>query len=319
MMEVHKFHLTNAKPNRSWWLYFVSVIITLISVGVMIFLVVENVDTLLKIRDQLNPWPLLGTIPLFVLGEVLASIAWGLLMNSIGPNLPMAQHFRIFVITHAARRLPGTLWYVVGRVTWYEQLGVAKRLSTFASILEIILIVWAGLITALVTLPFIVNLHVNLWIVLLFGIVLSGLLMHPKVLGYLLGKLGSDKDAGHLSYRNILIWLSFYIILWLVGGSMLYLVLRTFLPLEVQMWATCVGAWSIAGVSGLLIQILPTGLGLSEATLSLILSTYISSSIAVSTAILFRILMTFYEFLGAIIVYWLSDKIAFLQSPKVDN
>jgi uncharacterized membrane protein YbhN (UPF0104 family) len=316
MMAEPKHDPKNQKTKRPWWHYLIGAIVTLISVGIMVRLVAGNLDTLLESWDQLNFWPLLGTIPLFILGEALASIAWGLLMNGIAPPLPMAQHFRIFVVTHAARRLPGTLWYVIGRVTWYERLGVPKRLSTFASILETIMIIWAGLIMALVTLPLIVNLQKNLWILLLLGIILSGLLMHPRVLGYLLKKLGSAEDASNLSYRNILTWLCFYFVLWLVGGSMLYLILRAFLPVGTEIWAICIGAWSIAGVSGLLIQILPSGLGLSEATLSLILSAYVPSSIAVSAAILLRILMTFYEFFVAIVVYWLSDRVTLFRQPE---
>jgi len=303
------------KKKRNIWWYLGSAAITLVSLAVVVRLVVNNLDTLLEARNNLRIWPLLLTIPIFALGELLASTVWAKIMNDLTTPLPMIRHQMIFVVTHAARRIPGTVWHVIGRVAWYERLGISKAVSVLANVLETVLMIWSGLILSALLLPFISQARqFALW-QFLVGIVLSGLVLHPKVLYLILSRFGQGEQAKNLHYSRVLGWLAYYLFIWLIGGSVLYLLINTIYPLPLTILPVCVGAWAITGVAATIVLVLPSGLGLSEATLGLLLSTQVPSSIAVTAAILMRVLLTILEFLFAAIMFSFREKIG-LDAPE---
>ncbi len=80
-----------------------------------------------------------------------------------------------------------------------------------------------------------------------------------------------DVDLPEIKYRKIFSWLVLYLLIWILGGTILYLVTVSFYP-GVSSWLYGLAAWSAAGVSGTLVTFLPSGLGLVEVVSSLVLS-----------------------------------------------
>ncbi len=288
------------------WRIVLGFLVTAVSFGIMGMLLFINRETLLNSWREIRVGLLLAAFPVFLVGEVLGALAWGQMMNTLAPGLTLRQHGRIFVITHAARRIPGTVWHIVGRVAWYDRLGVPKRLSTLGSLLETVLIVLSGLIVALVVIPLTVGASAGLLAAMAVGVLLSAGLLHPRILHSILRRLGAEPEPDKLTYRSVLGWLFLYLALWLVGGTILYQMLLALWPVPPLLWPVSIGAWSLAGVTGMLIQVLPSGLGISEATVSLALSTFVPSSIAVAAAIVMRVLLTVFEFAAALLVYWIN-------------
>ena len=75
----------------------------------------------------------------------------------------------------------------------------------------------------------------------------------------------------------------------------------------------CVGIMTFASVVGFLAFLVPAGLGVREATLSLLLSAYVPSSVAVGIALTHRVLATAADFVGALLslalhTYWQAPK-----------
>ena len=292
---------------RSIWWYLGSFLVTLGSLAIVAYLVYKNRQALLEVKDNISIWPFLAAFPLFCLGELLASLAWGRIMNDLTTPLPMRRHQMIFVVTHAARRLPGTVWHVIGRVAWYDRLGISKAVTTFANVLETVLILWSGLVLAVLIIPFAYPAQSrNAWIYLA-GLVITGVVIHPRFMRWILRRTGHGEQAASLTYRKVLVWLVFYLAIWLNGGAILFLVIRGIYPIPLSLLPLSVAAWCLTGVAGTLVLLLPSGLGVGEATLSLILSTQIPSAIAVAAALLMRLLLTVLEFLFAAVVFFFSD------------
>ncbi len=305
--------IKSIKLKRSIWWYLISAAITIISVAVMYRLYFKNLDTLMDIRHQINLWPIALTFPIFFLGEILASLAWGKMMNDLTSPMPISRHQIIFIVTHAGRRIPGTVWHVIGRVFWYERLGISKRVTTFVNVLETVMLVWAGLIMTILLFPFVAESQTDKFWFFLGGILLSTGLMHPRFLKFVLQRFEKSEQIERLTFKAIITWLFFYLLLWLVGGTILFLILKALFTVPLSFWPTCVAAWSFTGVAATLVLILPSGLGLTEATLSLLLSTQIPSSIAVEAAILARILLTLYEFFFALVIFGLSYRVPWMK------
>lgn len=306
--------LGTAGKKRPLWYYLVSILLTLLSVWVMYRLVVNNTEELGSIPNTLRFSPLILTFVVFCAGMVFGGMAWGIIMNDLTKPLPLRQHAIIWAVTHAARRIPGSIWYIVGRVAWYDRMGISKTVTTLANVLETLMQLLSGMIVSLLLLPFVTNVETaQIWL-LIGGIGLSAVILHPKIIRWILRKFGQDRYVDSLSYKRILIWLLCYFPIWGIGGLILYLTLSALTPLSLSLLPACIGAWSIAGVGGMLIILLPSGLGVAEATLSLLLSTHVSSSIAVTGAILLRIIMTGFEFLFAGIVFLLRKPLG-LKEP----
>jgi glycosyltransferase 2 family protein len=300
---------TGKKRNILW--YLINAVVVLVCIGILGRLVLQNLDTLSEIRMNLRIWPLLLTFPMFCIAEVMSSFAWGMVMNKIATPLSMSQHFKAFIVTFVGRRIPGGVWQYVGRIAWYDRLGVSKLMTVFGSVLETLLLIWSGLIMTLSLvffLPGSAQKHVPLFIA---GIILISTLMHPRIVGYVLQRMGQGERAKELNWRRILYWLLLYLPQWLVGGTILFLVLNSVYTVPLKFWPLCLGAYSLAGVVGMLVLVLPSGFGLNEVTTVFILSTNIPALVCVAGAILVRVLMTLYEFALAGFVFILYGRKVF--------
>jgi uncharacterized membrane protein YbhN (UPF0104 family) len=309
----------NKPLKRNWIWVLISVGISLLSIFLLYRLITPNLDVLVEVRNNLRLGPLLLTFPVFCLGLAVSSLVWGRMMNDLTDPLPISQHQIIYIVTHAARRIPGSIWHVFGRIAWYERLGIRKGVTAFTNVLETVLIILSGLVMTAIFLPFLTtNSGVSFWQILVW-ISLGLLAIHPRLIKAIMIRLGQDNPPKTITYRLVLGWFVHYLLIWLVGGTILFLIIQALFGTTLSLWPICVAAWCVAGVAGTLILLLPSGLGLSEATISLLLAAHIPSSIAVAAAIIMRIIMTGYDILFALLLFILRDKLAIFSGPLSDN
>lgn len=295
--------------------YIASIGISLICLYILYRLIIPNLDDLSIIKENFSIGPILLTIPVYYLGLYSASIVWGKMMNDLTDPLPEPQHQNIYIITHAARRIPGFVWHVLGRITWYEQMGIRKSITAFANGLETVLIIVSGLVMVAIFFPFLSQKSgVEFWQIIL-GIGIGSIFFHPKFIQKILQKLGQGYSHQEITYKMILKWFLYYLIIWLTGGTVLFLIVSSMLQVTFSLWPVCIVIWCIAGVAGMLLIFLPSGFGLNEATISLLLAMYISSSLAVAAAIIIRILLTIFDFVIATILISIRNR----RSPPAQS
>lgn len=309
--------MKNLKHNPIW--YLVSIGITLVCIYLLYRLITPNLDILLAARQNFRIWPILLTVPVYFTGLYAASIVWGKMMNDLTTPLPMRQHQNIYIVTHAARRIPGSVWHVLGRIAWYERLGIHKGITAFANVLETVLIVLSGIVIVAIFYPLLTESSgITVW-QLLLGIGTGLLALHPRFIRMIMNKLGQESASQKISYSLIFKWFVYYLVIWLTGGTVLFLIVQALLAVPFSLWPVCIVIWCAAGVAGMLIIILPSGLGLNEATISLLLALHIPSSIGVAAAIIIRILLTGYEFLIASVLIGLRNRLNLQGYPPADS
>jgi hypothetical protein len=132
-------------------------------------------------------------------------------------------------------------------------------------------------------------------------LVVGGVATAPRVIRWVLRRLGHS-NAPLVPYRAILGWLSVYLVIWVLGGLILYLIANAVTVVDLGFAPYLIGSWSLVGVLSVLVFFLPTNLGFTEVGLSLLLASVMPSSLAVVVAILSRIAVMVYELLGA----WLT-------------
>jgi hypothetical protein len=291
---------TGPRPKR---LYVVSAMATLaFSATVLGYLIFRERAYLLAYEWQLDWRPLALALPLFGLALLLAASVWAGMMAALGSQVAARQHLRYYVISHLAKRLPGTIWYVVGRGYLYRQEGDSVRRVTAASGLEFAISVVAGtLVSTLLVLVSALALEAVYWWALL-AVLAGGLgLLQPAAIHWLLRRL-TVAPPDQVGYGRVLAWLGLYGAIWTIGGVILYLVIVALIPLELNQLPYVIGSWSLVGVLAATVLLLPSNLGVTEVGLSLLLSRVIPSSLAVVVVVLLRILLMVFELIAVLAV-----------------
>lgn len=272
------------------------------SVAVLLTLLYRERTVLLEYEWQLHLNPLIGSLILFSLALVLAAAVWSDLMRTLGSEMPAARHISYYCIANVAKRLPGTLWYVAGRGYLYKNHGESLRLVSIASSLELIVGLVSGIVVTLAFAGVSISTLSRGHIGILFGAFVLGLaLIHPSSIRWTMRRIGVD-PLPDLKYGSILKWVGVYTLIWIIGGTVLYLVANIIVPVDLRHVPYVISSWSLVGVLSILVFFLPTNLGITEAGLGVLLATVMPSSLAVVVAILTRVLLIAYELFGVLVI-----------------
>jgi len=279
--------------------------LTLLAMASMLLLLANNWETLRAWRWQVRPLPLAASFGAYSAALLLAILAWSQIMNALGTPINWRHHARIYCISNLARRLPGVLWHVTGRLLLYQECRANSAVVSVASGLELVLTGLSALVIGLLTWPGTERFSVvSGWAGVVCAVGLAA--AHPRVINWLLEKLGTEASVrAPLRFRQVMAWMALYGLIWVVGGSVLYAVVATIYDPPPGLMPRVIGAWSLSGIVSVLTAVLPVGLGLRELTLSLLLAQFLPQGVAVVTAIAARLLLTFYEVLWAQIARWI--------------
>ncbi len=232
---------------------------------------------------------------LAVVGWYLADLAiyilgWAAIMRGLGAGIRLAHHARIFCLANAAKRLPGTLWYVGGRTALYSRAGVSSRAVIAGSAIEGALTWLSGLAMAV---PFLmVILPDRRWIWLSVGGLLLVGLLNPASLRWFLCRATKNGEAPSIALAQVYALLLLYVVGWVVGGVFLAAILSIFYAVHIAQLPYVVGAWPVAGTASMLTIFLPSGFGVTEVTLTALLSRLMPAGVAVLAAVSARLLTT---------------------------
>jgi hypothetical protein len=282
------------KKSKKLLLSVILVGITVIVLGVNVY---KQRETLLTYNWQFRPLPFVLAFIIFSLTLFMGSIVWGYVLNVISKKLSYQKHIYFYIISNLAKRIPGTVWYVASRAQMYSEEGIALRVTTLASGLEMAFITLAGVITVLLfSTEIIVRYHLN---PIIFAIILpvGFIILQPKFIKWFLKILKIEEI--NIDYKLVLFGLLSYIIIWILGGVLLYEIGSIVYPIPHDQIGYVIGSWTFIGVISILLLFSPSNFGITELGLSLLLSSIVPFSIAVVIAIASRILIIIFEFFWA--------------------
>ncbi len=283
------------------WQVAVPGVIFAASFSLLGFALYRNWSTLAGLKPHVNYLQLALTFVFYTADLTIAVVGWSLIVHRLTGFSDVRKNLKIYCYSNIARRLPGMVWYIIGRAYLYEQQGIAKTVTSVSSVLEMVVIIISGVITYLLALPLVATGVFSNPLVLLAVLVIGLSLTHPRVIERVLARLTKDRPSGTLRYRDTLTWLGIYVVVWLVGGLVLYSGVNVFYPLPPAQLPEVVGAWSLSGVAASLVFLSPSGLGIRELTLSFLLSQYIPAPVAIMVAVGMRLALTAYEVFWAIV------------------
>ena len=163
-------------------------------------------------------------------GLALAALGWGLIVRRLDCESSLLKSAKIYYYANVPKNLPGTFWYIIGRVYLHEREGVTKTIITIAVGLELVLIVLASAVVYMICLVLQPGSSLIDWRYVLLLFAGGTILLHPAVFSrlsnWLISLLSRQQETQiNLRFQDIFLWLALYvaIILNLVLGLPIWL------------------------------------------------------------------------------------------------
>ena len=273
-----------------------------LSAGILGWLVYRERDVFMHYNWHLRWELILASFVLFSVGLGLVAIVWGWIATSVGVRGTFVMHIRYYCIANIAKRLPGTVWYVAGRTLLYEREGLEPAQIVIGSGIELALMVMSSIVASLVfATPTIVQWGLSRWS-LGIAFVVGCIMVQPRFVGWVLRRFKVETQFT-FRYVDIVKWFLTYLVVCIIGGLVLYIIGNSFTIIRTSDIPYVIGCWSLTGLVSSTVFFLPSNLGVTEVTLSLLLSRIMPSSVAVVIAVFVRILLFLYELIWAVILF----------------
>ena len=229
-------------------------------------------------------------------------VGWMRILAEWDIRLSYPDALRAEMISMLAKYIPGGIWTPAARVVAARRAGVTDAaLVTSSMLLEAGISAVAGVIVFVVALPFVDNVDMSPWPLVIFGAVLA-VLVQPRVFrplaGRVLRRFGYTKELPNLRGRTLSGLLLFYAGTWVLGGLALWLLLRSvgahpeFATIVFLGGTACVGA-----IVAVLFVFAPSGLGPREASMYGLLLAIATPGQALGAVALNRLALTAVELL----------------------
>jgi hypothetical protein len=233
---------------------------------------------------------------------------WTAIIRRLAGLKPVLPNIGLYCLTNLAQRLPTPLPYVGARTEAYAARGVPRTTTLAAMSLEIIVTIVGALVTALITLPFgfpesMERFNLLIWLLVLPLVVF---ILRPnwlfKVINSILRRLKRPGLAVQVGTPEMLIWVVIFILIWLNGGFLYYLLANSIYPIRVDELLAMINVFAVSGVIGWLGQLfffLPS-VGLRQVAVAYLLSFFIPWPVAVAVALLTRLSVMIFELIWAL-------------------
>jgi hypothetical protein len=247
----------------------------------------------------------MALLAVWMLGQALI---WHLLTITSQVAIPLPKALAAWFYSQLGKYLPGKVFLYLGRLHFYVREGrpigpvtVAFGVETIGNFASAIFTVLVAVLT--VDAP---ALDPYRWAL---GAALVALLiaLHPRVIGWLIAiaarVLHRRAFEVTLTYPQLLRYLGLYVVNWLLFGVALYVFIRSFYPLELSSILYLTGAFSFAGMMGIIAVFAPSGLGVREGILALFLGQVMPVPVALVVSVASRVWLTIIELGSAGLVY----------------
>jgi glycosyltransferase 2 family protein len=231
---------------------------------------------------------------LSVLAALLATLEeWRLLLAGLGSALSRRTAARIFFIGQLGKYLPGAIWPVLAVMELGTAHQVPRHRSASASMLTMLLSLFAALLMALVTLPFVARSTSYRWVFLAAPLLL--VCLQPKVLNRILAwllRLARRPSLEQpLAGRTIAAVLAWSLFSWACFGLQIWLLATRLGAPYGRTALLAAGGFAFAWSVGFVMPV-PAGAGIRDVLLVALLGPVIGAGPAAATALVSRAVTT---------------------------
>jgi uncharacterized membrane protein YbhN (UPF0104 family) len=284
-----------ARLRRSRW---VGPVALLLVAGFWALFLGRQLRALAQYAWRFDPASLAIALGFAALYHLTLAFCWSWLLRRMGGGLPYRQALRVWQSSMLARYVPGNVWHILSRMALAERLGTPPARVLASSTLEQALNVIGALALAGLTFPF-WGLPATDQFWLLALVPLGLLALHPRLAGGALAwaarRFNRPQLAWRYRYREILLATAGYMLAMAWVGLALYATLSGLAHVTPAQLPLYIGTGALAWAVGYLSFLTPSGLGVREGMLVLILSQVMPVPAAVVGSLLYRLVVTLAE------------------------
>ena len=240
-----------------------------------------------------------------IVGIGCSTMSWQVLLDDLGKPIGVGRGAQIFLVGQLGKYLPGSIWAYVLQIELGSKAGLARARVFAATLFSVVVAVVAALLCGSVAIPSLMAEDPRLsWLPWLYVILPFALIMlWPRVLtaivrtGFRL--LRRPRPDHPVTLPVVAKSLGFAIGSYLSFGTHLWLLADTRQGLTISPWALCVGTMAIAMLAGLVVFMLPSGVGAREFVIIVALTPIVGVGAATAYAAVSRVMFIVADLLTA--------------------
>jgi uncharacterized membrane protein YbhN (UPF0104 family) len=253
---------------------------------------------------NVRPWPLVVSFTLALAFWLMTGGGWNIIVRYLGGTLALRKGLKVYFLSNLGWYLPGKVWYAVGRAYLGQQEGVSVGVVSTSVLMEMTLSLTSSALMATLALPLVSpllgakSLYLGVAVLVLGLAVLHPALMKPALT--LLERLlpGPKRTMNPpLRYSVMMGLLVGYLFIWGFVGAAFFILLNAIYPLPLAWLPTVAAIYAVSWMAGFLAPFAPSGLGVREGAMILLLGQYLPVPAVTYTAILFRLWLILAEVL----------------------
>ncbi len=279
---------------------------TLLLVAVLVYQVMRDWNS---IRDY--PWRLdwamfIGAFLLYTGNLALTAYLWKLIMQTLSGVSAYWTHLRLLCLSIPARRLPSPVFYIGVRAAAYQSMGVSHSTTVSASLIETLVTNIGALIVVLASIGLATPNYSAVWaLVLVFpaAVVAFKPALLTQGFNFVLRKTRRQTIEAQLTRSDIFRWMPVAVMMFLVGGLMLFLLIGSVYVVPFSALPTIVNSFAVSwlvGTAADFLFFLPNA-AIRQVTLAYLLSSCLPLPVAIGGTLLLRMSVLGFELLWALI------------------
>lgn len=271
------------------------------------------------IRDWGNVQDTLATISwtswlsvlFFVAAVVVSGVLWGRLVEQMGgKQVDKTSAIRIHAASWLLKYVPGQVGSLVNKIAWAKKYNYGKKMVATSVVYENILMVFASIVLSIPLLVFVGDrLFQDTAILLaLVAIIPMFLVCNQRIFYTIINallRLAKRKPIGSesiLSSRQIASNTALYLIPRVLNGIGFVVIAAAIFTVTPDMYVPLASSYIFASIVGMLAVFVPSGLGVREGIIVLLVGSYFSPEQAIILALIARFFSTIAD-IGVLVVY----------------
>ncbi len=257
-------------------------------------------------RAAFSPWLALASVP-FGFGYVVArGLLWHHIIVRIGGPSPVKLDVAVWLASTLGKYLPGKVFMLLGRVFVYRQRGLSLGAVTLGFLYEMaVLFATAFILTVgVIDIPPQAGWQSVKWLAGL-GVLAFLVGSQPEVLAFVARRVPrfspTTERLGRVRRTDPLLWTGLMMATWCILGAGLFVLTRAFVDVPLSAAPHLTASYAVAGVLGIAVVLAPSGLGVREGVLTVLLTPSLGPGAAATLALASRVWITIAEVLSALV------------------
>jgi hypothetical protein len=277
------------------------IVLAVVVLAAVVIALVRNWAAVSVDLHKVSVGALVGCVAFGLGAPWVTMLGWRAVLADLGTPLRVRPAAGIFFVGQLGKFVPGSVWTVLAQAEMGARLRIPRRRSAVAGLVCVGLSVLTGLAVGLPALPLLLRRDDTRSVLILVLLALPALavVLHPPVLNAIIGRglrlLRREPLEHPLSRRAVAVMSAWFLLGWGCAGASVAVLARDLAPgLRVRdLVVVGICGLALASCAGMLVVLVPAGVGVRDGLLVLLLGTVVSLPAATAIAVIVRFVTTF--------------------------